>query len=262
MNIMDIKKNLFQYVIDDYAYGRPQYPAELYAAIQRFSGIDATSDILEVGAGTGQATDLFADHHRVDLLEVSDQQVDFLRKKYKERNDIHVMKAYFEDYEPEKAYDLIYSATAFHWIKCENGYPKAWNMLREGGTMAVFWNVFMDLRHSGGIWDELNAIRKKYAPDESLGDELETIKQKRISQITVNGCFAAPEYVEFRWTDQYDARRFTALIHTFSQTLMLDEKRQSEYLWEVEQCVLKHGGVIDVPQIVSLYLVKKTAHPA
>ena len=60
MNIMDIKKNLFQNVIDDYEYGRPQYPDELYAAVSQFSGISPASEILEGGAGTGQASGLFA----------------------------------------------------------------------------------------------------------------------------------------------------------------------------------------------------------
>jgi len=75
-----------------------------------------------VGAGTGQATDLFITHgHHLDLLEVSDEQVSFLRQKYAANQNIAVMKKYFEDYESDQQYNLIYSATAFHWIKCEIG---------------------------------------------------------------------------------------------------------------------------------------------
>lgn len=260
MNIMDIKKNLFQNVINDYEYGRPQYPEELYAAVNRFSGIGPASEILEVGAGTGQATGLFALHgHRLDLLEVSDQQVTFLQGKYGLQDNIKVTKSYFEDYEPDKQYDLIYSATAFHWIKCENGYPKAWRMLREGGTMAVFWNVFFDLYHSGGIFDGLNELRKAYMPNESLGDDLETIKDKRIRQITVGGYFEMPEYIEFHWTDRYDAKRFTAWANTYSRVLVLGDKQRMEYLNAVEHYILEQGGVVDVPQTVSLYMVKKNA---
>ena len=260
MNIMDIKKNLFQNVIEDYDYGRPQYPEELYTAVSRFSGIASASEILEVGAGTGQATDLFAAHgHHLDLLEVSEQQVAFLQGKYGEQDDIKVIKSYFDDYEPDKQYDLIYSATAFHWIKCENGYPKAWRMLRESGTMAVFWNVFFDLYHSGGIFDGLNELRKTYMPNESLGDDLETIKEKRIRQITVGGYFDTPEYIEFHWTDQYDAKRFAALMGTESKALALSAQQRTAYLQNIERYILEQGGVVDVPQTVSLYLMKKSA---
>lgn len=258
MNIMDVKKNLFKNVISDYEYGRPQYPPELYGAVAQFSGIGPTSDILEVGAGTGQATSLFVEHgHKLDLLEVSGEQVDFLRRKYAGYPDVNIMQHYFEDYQPDKPYDLIYSATAFHWIKCENGYPKAWRMLREGGTMAVFWNMFFDLRHSGGIFDGLNEINQKYMPHESFGDELDAIKEKRIRQITVEGYFDAPEYVEFRWTDRYDAKRFAAWMNTDARTLMLDASDRLNYLRAVEQYILDLGGTVEVPQVVSLYLMKK-----
>lgn len=258
MNIMDVKKNLFKNVISEYEYGRPQYPPELYEAIFRFSGIGPESVILEVGAGTGQATDLFAANgHKLDLIEVSSEQTAFLRKKYAENHNVNVMKYYFEDFEPDKQYDLIYSATAFHWIKCENGYPKAWRMLRDGGTMAVFWNVFFDLRHSGSFFDGLNEINRKYMPDESIGEEIDAIKEKRIKQITVDGYFDTPEYAEFHWVDLYDAKRFAALMNTAAGALVLNESKRKGYHDAIEKYVLDQGGVAEVPQTVSLYLVKK-----
>lgn len=258
MNVMDIKKNLFKTVISEYEFGRPRYTDGVYKAIRDFSGIDTSSRILEVGAGTGQATDLFVSHgHKLDVLEVSDEQAAYLKNKYAAHAGVRVFKNYFEDYTADQEYDLIYSATAFHWIKCENGYPKAWNMLRKGGTMAVFWNVFFDMYHSGGIFDELNEICLKYMPNETLGLPLEKIKEKRIQQITVGGCFAQPEYVEFNDCELYDTDKFIAYQKTSSSVLMLDEAAKSRYLAEVADCVRRHGGKIEVPNTVSLYLVKK-----
>ena len=260
MNPMDIKKNLFRTVIADYEYGRPKYPMALYEEIQHFSDIDSNSEILEVGAGTGQATDLFVSHgHKLDLLEVSEEQVAFLRQKYTNYPNVRLSKNYFEDYVTEKKYDLIYSATAFHWIKCENGYPKAWSMLRPGGTLAVFWNVFFDMYHCGGIFDELNRIKKFYMPEESLGLTLDEIKEKRIRQITVGGFFGCPQYFEFRQSEYYDRNRFLAYLKTDSGTLMLDDVTRERYLSDVSRCIDRCGGGIEIPEIVSLYLVKKGA---
>ena len=99
MNVMDVKKNLFRTVISEYEFGRPCYPEGVYEAIRRFSNIDENSRILEVGAGTGQATDLFVSHgHRLDVLEVSDEQADYLRHKYSKYAGVNVFKYYFEDY--------------------------------------------------------------------------------------------------------------------------------------------------------------------
>lgn len=256
-NSMDIRKNLFKYVVADYDYARPLYPTELYNTIQSFSGINRASHILEVGAGTGQASELFiANNHPLDLLEVSDEQVAFLKNKYSTYKKVRIFKDYFEDFQPDATYDLIYSATAFHWIKCENGYPKAWNMLREGGTMAVFWNMFWVLRLTGGIFDGLNEIDKKYFASFKV-DELEAIKEKRIKQITVGGFFDEPQYFEFRWTGIYDTKKYVALMNTNSRTLLLSNTERLNYLKEIEEYVDSHGGIVEVPELVCLYLVKK-----
>ena len=77
-------------------------------------------------------------------------------------------------------------ATAFHWVDACVGYPKAWNMLNEGGTLAVFWHMSSVTLHDTGIFVGLDSIKKKYLPNESLGfykEGVEGVKQRRISQI-------------------------------------------------------------------------------
>lgn len=49
-------------------------------------------------------------------------------EKYKSEN-VNTYKAYFEDFKSNKKYDLIFSATAFHWVDATVGYPKVWDML-------------------------------------------------------------------------------------------------------------------------------------
>lgn len=77
-------KNTFSKVITDYDLARPTYPEAVYQQIIQFSEIGENANILEVGAGTGKATDLFVNsnlysqsnkrinHFYLDLLEVSD----------------------------------------------------------------------------------------------------------------------------------------------------------------------------------------------
>ncbi|WP_455716277.1 class I SAM-dependent methyltransferase [Anaerosporobacter sp.] len=99
---------------------------DLFYEICKFTNLNEGQNILEVGAGTGQATDLFVSKsYNLDLLEVSKNQVDFLKNKYRTNKNIAVTESYFEEYKTDKEYDLIYSATAFHWVNSEIGYPKA-----------------------------------------------------------------------------------------------------------------------------------------
>lgn len=254
-------KNTFSNVVNDYDYARPKYPIDLYETIKKFANLEAVQNILEVGAGTGQATDLFlSTPYNLDLLEVSENQVDFLKEKYRKHNNISIIKNYFEEYETDKKYDLIYSATAFHWINSDVGYPKAWNMLKDGGTLAVFWQMSSVTYHDEGIYKLLNEIQKHYMPDSSLGFDaqgIEKVKQKRILQVQSGGYFAIPSYYDFKWIDIYDADRYVKLINTYSSTQLLDVQAREHYLDDIKQAILEYGGVIEMPQQVCLYMVHK-----
>ena len=257
----DFLKNTFSRVINDYDTARPGYPQELYDRVIRFAGIGEDASVLEVGAGTGQATDLFLQgDFRFDLLEVSDEQVAFLKQKYGENPKVTVRKDYFEQFETEKKYDLIYSATAFHWVDSWIGYPKAWEMLKQGGTLAVFWHMSSVTYYEGGIFHGLNALKKKYLPQESLGFDAEGIlkvKERRIAQIRSEGCFGVPEVFEYRWNDTYDAERYVTLLNTYSGTQTLSEEKRTAYLDEVREYINANGGKVELPQHVMLYLVRK-----
>ena len=256
MSASDQLKNTFSQVVAAYDYARPTYPCELYEQILSFAGLERGADLLEVGAGTGQATDLFLDHSPT-LLEVSDEQVSFLHTKYP---SLRVDKGYFEDYQPDRQFDLIFSATAFHWVIREIGYPKAWHMLKNGGTMAVFWHMSSVMQHECGIFPLLNAIKLKYMHGVSLGfDEagVEAVRHKRFAQFQSGGCFKKPELFEYRWTDTYDTSRYAALVESYSDTQLLPPDIRAAYLDEIRTTVDANGGKVEIPQHVLLFMQKK-----
>lgn len=38
------------------------------------------------------------------------------------------------------AFDLVYCATAFHWLPAGEGYRRVMDCLKPGGALALFWN--------------------------------------------------------------------------------------------------------------------------
>lgn len=66
-----------------------------------------------------------------------------------------------------------------------------------------------------------------------------------------------PEIYEYRWTDTYDADRYVTLLNTYSGTQALSEEKRSAYLGEVKAHIMANGGMVELPQHVMLYLVKK-----
>lgn len=253
-------KDTFNNVVTMYDAARPKYPAELLQDVKKFAGKAEFDDGLEVGAGTGQATDLFIGSiDSLDIVEVGDKQVEYLTEKYKGRK-VNTYQAYFEDFNATKQYDLIFSATAFHWVDSKVGYPKAWDMLKDGGSLAVFWHMSSVTLHDSGIFAGLNGIKKKYLPNEPLGydeDGIEGVRQKRISQIRSGNHFGIPQMHEYRWIDTYDADRYSLLLESYSSTQTLDDEQKKAYLAEVRAYINANGGAVHMPQHVMLYLVKK-----
>ena len=253
-------KDTFNNVVTMYDAARPTYPLELLNDIKDFAEKSFFTRGLEIGAGTGQATDLFIKViNDLDIVEVGDKQVDYLMEKYKSEN-VNTYKAYFEDFKSNKKYDLIFSAIAFHWVDATVGYPKVWDMLNDSGVLAVFWHMSSVTLHDTGIFVGLNEIKKKYLPEESLGfdkEGIEGVRQKRISQIQSGNYFGIPVIKEYRWIDTYDADRYSLLLESYSSTQTLDEEHKKLYLSEVRDYINSNGGVVEMPQHVMLYLVKK-----
>lgn len=253
-------KDTFDNVVAIYDSARPLYPKQLLKDVQEFSERSRYARALEVGAGTGQATDLFLPViDNLDIVEVGDNQVKYLKEKYQGKN-VCTHKAYFEDFNSDNSYDLIFSATAFHWVKEEIGYPKAWDMLVPGGTMAVFWHMSSVTFHDTGIFVGLNNIKKKYLQNAFEGFDksgIEGVRQRRISQIRSGNCFGEPVIKEYRFTDIYDADRYALLLESYSSTQTLDADSRKMYLDEVRKFISENGGIVEMPQHVMLYLVKR-----
>lgn len=255
----DILKDKYSELIHDYDYARPGYKKEIYTQICQFANLDKEAQVLEVGAGTGQATDFFIDEYHLDLLEVSDAQVNYLKKKYAGRRGF-VHKEYFEEYETERKYDLIYSATAFHWVNPEVGYVKTRNLLKDGGTLALFWHMSPHIRRSGRMYEGIYKIKSKYLNGRGLGwEEQEYIEREKeyYSKYIRDAGYSEPQCFVYKWREEYSADRYTCLQNTLLETFDLSAENRTRYLNEIKEYIQENGGKVEVVEVVMLLLVKK-----
>lgn len=115
------KKYLFNEVVEQYDKMRPTYTKEVFSDIFKISNLARSKSLLEIGCGTGQATKPFLDYGcKVTAIELGDKLAQYTENKFKDYKDFKVISCSFENYESElNTFDLIYSATAFHWIQPE-----------------------------------------------------------------------------------------------------------------------------------------------
>ena len=64
----------------------------------------------------------------------------FLQQKYNENDALRVWCGDFLQYPEDERFDLLYSATAFHWVPREEAFAKAKRLVKPGGKIALFWN--------------------------------------------------------------------------------------------------------------------------
>ena len=115
---------------------RPGYPAELFDTVMRYAR-QPIRTALEIGAGTGKATRLFAE--RGVTVTATDPDAAMLAelRKHVPANVITV-QAGFEDLRPAETYGLVYAAAALHWTSPEGRWSRMAALLEPGGVFASF----------------------------------------------------------------------------------------------------------------------------
>lgn len=126
---------------DRYDRARPDYPAELVALVlDGLAPADGSPALLDVGIGTGTAARMFAAAGcRVTGVEPDPRMADVAL-----RAGFAVDVARFEDWEPAgRRFDVVVAGQAWHWVDPAAGAARAAQVLRPGGRLALFWNVFL-----------------------------------------------------------------------------------------------------------------------
>jgi len=256
-------KDVFQTIIQDYEAARPGYPDELFRDIVSFASLKPEARTLEIGAGPGQATDYFVRNgYDITALEISSGQVAFLEQKFANHTNFRCVCETFEEFPGEpSSFDLIFSATAFHWIKPEIGYPKAFRLLKENGVIAVFWHFASIVEPKTALQQDIRAVFRRHAPqlDDYLTEQqAEELHQQRLTEIQTDQLFQSPVAKVYRWNDEYSTERYLRLMNSYSDFHSIDVDTRNAILAEVSALIEQAGGKIIIPQEVRLYLARKS----
>ncbi|MEU1320492.1 class I SAM-dependent methyltransferase [Streptomyces tibetensis] len=130
----------FGVVAEAYERFRPGYPAELFDRVIGYAGRPVRT-ALEIGAGTGKATRLFARRGIVVTATEPDESMLAELRKHVPAT-VATMRAAFEDLRPGERYGLVYAAAALHWTNPEGRWSRIAALLEPGGVFASFGGPF------------------------------------------------------------------------------------------------------------------------
>jgi SAM-dependent methyltransferase len=225
-----------------YDRARPTYPADL---IGRIVAASPGRDFLDAGCGTGISSRLFAAAGcRVLGIDPDPRMAERARAGGTEAE-----VAKFEDWDPAgRAFDAVTAAQAWHWVDPDAGAAKAASVLRPGGRLAVFWNVFeppAELRAA------FAAVFRRVLPDSPAGafwsrPALDPYRQgmgaKAAAGMRRAGAFGEPEEWLSHWDRPYTRAEWLDLVPTTGGFTRMPEAVQAQVLDGLGAAVDAAGG--------------------
>jgi SAM-dependent methyltransferase len=236
----DRLKVTFDSVADRYHQARPSYPDEIYDTLTSLTGLRPGARLLEVGCGTGKATLPLAERgFSITCLEPGPQLAAAAARNLARFDRVRIVQQAFEDWQPDDAerFDLVYAATAWHWIDPAIGYQLAWRRLRPGGHLAIWgaWHVFPAngdpfFRELQDVYSEIGIGVGEgnwyFAPGENPDNR---------AAIEASGLFSVVDIRYFDWEIRYTAEEYIALLGTFSSHIEMADWQRDRLFSEIRR---------------------------
>lgn len=267
--------DLFDKEAELYDRLRPSYPRQLFEVLIQEARLALEAKILEIGAGSGQATLPMAEHgYSLTAIEPGQQLAQMARQKLAAYPNVEVLVGKFEDVQlPPHSYDLVYGATSLHWVDPNVLFEKIHTVLKPGGHLGIIYNELVETEADKGFYDmfepiiirygvtsvlragtkpsdlppagtlvkTMDSLQPKFDIDSLLFDELSFIKTD------------PPIAFEYSTSDDY-----INYLRTISHVSHLPEDDREAFLAEVRDVVENHfGGKVTLHFSATLHLARK-----
>jgi SAM-dependent methyltransferase len=246
------QRTVFGEVAQLYEEARPSYPDEVFDTIIEYGALQSGDRVLEIGAGTGKATDKWlARGFDVLALEPSPGMADVLRPK-----GVKVEVTTFEAWNGEtQPFRLVTAAQAWHWVGGDNRYERAAHALEPHATLALFWNKARNFE--GDIRREVDAAYATHAP--TLMEDLKPRSNldRVLDEIEAVPLFGAPEKCVVTWKQPYTTDEYMRLHQTHSDHRILPDEQRTRLHAAVREVIDAYGGQVDITYDTQVYLARR-----
>lgn len=252
------ESEMFNQAAEYYDKYRPGYPQEIIDSLISVTGITEGSDLLEIGCGSGKATQqLIGNCFNIWGIDPGEDLVRIGNKRFKNKN-VNFVKARFEEYDfGQKKFDVIYAAQSFHWVPQPIGYQKCADVLKDNGYLALFWNMYV--LNDNDADREMLEISKRYGgiADFVTETECENRIDSIVSQIVDSNLFEKPTVIRKLWKQDYNSDDFYGFALTGNRFMQNSDDDKKKTYNDIVALAEKNGGIIERPYLCVLYIAKK-----
>ncbi|MEU7898095.1 class I SAM-dependent methyltransferase [Nonomuraea sp. NPDC049152] len=244
----------FGAMAEAYERFRPGYPVELFDMVMAYAA-QPVRTALEIGAGTGKATLLFAQRGvTVTATEPDGAMLAELRKHVPA--NVRTVQAAFEDLQPGESYGLVYAAAALHWTNPEGRWSRMAALLEPDGVFASFGGPVQ--LADPAVEEAVRVARSPYLASDEVpspdGTPPEHDMQWPGTELQRSEWFADVEQsvVERRLT--MSARDYVGYLSTVSAYLMLPPVEQEQVFGRIMQVL---PATVEITADITVHVARR-----
>lgn len=250
-------KRTFNKDAEAYNRYRPHYPKALFDTLVARTHLAPGAHVLEIGPGTGQATaDLAARGYDITGVELGGHLATKARDVLKDYHNARIITGSFESADLPGGYDLIYSATAFHWLDPDVAFVKSAKLLKDGGYLAIIHTEHISDEAGDAFFVASHPIYRKYEKN----DKNAWLPRERdlTPPAFDHTLFELDSFTTFRTPITYAAEEYAGLIGTYSPTLALPAAQRAGLLGDIKDLInAQFGGSMVRHFAMTLTILKK-----
>lgn len=250
---MEFRK-IFDTIPEQFDRYRPRYSPALFSDLIEYAGIGPGKAMLELGPGTGQATEPIlktgCDYHGIELGE---HLYAFMKTKFASYENFHIVNDDFITHDfQDQIFDVIYSAATIQWIPEEIAFSKTFALLKPGGTLAMMLTKGDYRTPNEALYQKIQEVYAAYFKPE-------TAYQHR--------SFHYGNAVDYGYTDfetrsypgvrSFTAEEYAAFCGTHCDHLVIPEPYKTKFFEGLKAAVREAGNRIVFQDTYVLYLAKK-----
>ncbi|WP_145809005.1 class I SAM-dependent methyltransferase [Kribbella amoyensis] len=244
---------------------RPTYPRRLYDDLAELLGIPARSSgtrprVLEIGCGTGQATaPMIARGWSVKAVELSPDLGRVARDRLPE---LEVVTTDFDTWPlPAERFDLVLSATAFHWLDPATRVRRTAEALRPGGLLAVVSTHHVEGGSQQFFTDMQDCYLRFMGEAEEGGPKPAATVPDDPAEIDATGLFGPVEFRRYEWELTYSKAEYLDLLSSYSGHRALTSAARDGLYTCLGALIDADGGSVTKRYLTQLTAAIRTPQP-
>jgi len=251
-------RRVFDAIPDAFDKYRPRYCEALFSDLTAYAGLGPGTSVLELGPGTGQATEpILKTGCDYLAIELGEHLAAKMQENFGSYPNFRIVNDDFVTHDFGGArFDAVCSASAIQWIPEDVAFPKVLSLLKPGGVLAMMYTLSDYRAANGPLYEEIQKVyREHFRPESEYKDMHPPFS---CEHATAYG-FIDLEKREFHGRRVFSAEEYAAFCGTHSDHIVIPEPYKSKFFAGLREAVLRAGDRIVFDDTYVLYLTRKPA---